>query len=157
MASTKPTIILIPGSFCSGALQWDPVIDKLHEAGYDAQSLELQTVSPPSTAPPKTMLDDAAHIHGVIEALADNGKDVVVVMSSYGGIPATQAVKGLTQKERQEQGKKGGVRRLVYVSSLLINEGQSSFDSFAPFSVPTETHGFLKKSVSWTTSRYLEA
>ena len=133
MASTKPTIVLIPGSFCSAALLWDAVIDKLHNAGYDAVAVELRTVSPPSTAPAKTMGDDAAHIHGVIEALANDDKEVLVVMHSYGGIPGTQAVKDMTRKERQDQGKKGGVTGLVYVSSLLINEGESSEDSFAPF------------------------
>ena len=133
MASTKPTIVLVPGSFCSAALLWDAVIDKLHNAVYDAIAVELQTVSPPSTAPAKTMADDAAHIHGIVEALANDEKEVLVVMHSYGGIPGTQAVKGLTRKERQEQGKAGGVTGLVYVSSLLINEGESSEDSFAAF------------------------
>lgn len=148
MASTKPTVVLVPGSFCSGALQWDVVIDKLHDAGYEALAVELQTVSPPSTAPAKTMADDAAHIHGVVEALADDGEDVVLVMSSYGGIPGTQAVKDLSRKERQAQGKKGGIAALVYVSSLLINEGESSTDSFAPFAQPTDTPGLIKVSVS---------
>ena len=79
------------------------------------------------------MTDDAAHIHGIIDALANDGKDVLVVMHSYGGIPGTQAVKNVTRKERKEQGKKGGVMGMVYVSSLLISEGESSEDSFAAF------------------------
>ena len=84
------------------------------------------------------MADDAAHIHGVIDALINHdGKDVLVAMHSYGGIPGTQAVRGLTRKERekqQQQGRtlrEGGVVGLVYVSSLLVNEGESSEDSFA--------------------------
>ena len=133
MTSTKPTIVLIPGSFCSAALLWNDVIDKLHGAGYEAIAVELMTVSPPSTTPAKTMADDAAHIHGVVEALADEGKEVLMVMSSYGGIPATQAGKNLTRKERRQQGKGGGIIGLVYCSSLLINEGETSDDSFAPF------------------------
>lgn len=117
---------------------WDAVLDKLHSAGYDALTVELQTVSPPSTAPAKTMADDAAHIHGVIEALANDGKDVLMVVHSYGGIPGTQAVQSLTQIERKEQGKDGGIVGLVYVSSLLINAGETSDDSFAEFSQPQE-------------------
>ena len=144
MAFTRPTIVLIPGSFCSAALLWDAVVDKLHNVGYDTLAIELQTVSPPSTAPAKTMADDAAHIHGIVEALANDGKEVLVVMSSYGGIPGTQAVKNLTQKERQEQGKGGGVTGLVYVSSLLVNEGESSEESFAAFATPRE---FFRVSV----------
>lgn len=153
MTVSKPTVILIPGSFCSAALLWDAVIDDLHTAGYDAIAVELQTVSPPSTSPAKTMADDAAHIHGIIKALADDGKEVLVAMSSYGGIPGTQAVKGLTCKERQDAGKAGGVKHLVYVSALLINEGESSEDSFAPFVTPHASHGFFQLSVRAFRSR----
>lgn len=93
------------------------------------------------------MADDAEHIHGIIEALANDGKDVLVVMSSFGGIPGTQAVKDLTRRERQEVGKPGGVTGLVYASALLIKEGQNSEDSFEPFTIPHETHDFFKISV----------
>ena len=145
MASTKPTIVLVPGSFCSSALVWDAVIDRLHNAGYDTLAVELQTVSHPSTAPAKTMADDAAHIHGIVEALANDGKEVLVVMHSYGGIPGTQAMKNLTRKEREEQGKEGGITGLVYISSLLVNEGESSDDSFAAFA--TAPREFFRISV----------
>ncbi|MCJ1303207.1 GABA-specific high-affinity permease [Hypocenomyce scalaris] len=73
-------------------------VDGLHNAGYDTLAVELQSVSPPSTAPAKTVADDAAHIHGIVEALARDDKEVLVVMSSHGGIPGTQAVKNLTKK-----------------------------------------------------------
>ena len=146
MTSTKPTIVLVPGSFCSAAVQWDPVIDKLHHAGYETLALELPTVGPPSTTPAKGMVDDAAHIHGVVEALANDGKEALVVMSSYGGIPGTQSVKGLSRKERRDHGKEGGVKGLVYVSALLISEGQCSNDSFGPFARP-DAGDFMKVSV----------
>ena len=134
----KPTIVLVPGSFCSAALLWDQVVDKLHDAGYTTIAVELQTVGPVSTAPAKTLADDAAHIHGVVEALANEGKDVILAMASYGGIPGTQAVKNLIRKERQSQGKEGGIVGLVYLSALLINEGECSNDSFAPFGRPSK-------------------
>ncbi|KAK5064313.1 hypothetical protein LTR84_000146 [Exophiala bonariae] len=142
----KPTVVLIPGSFCSAALLWDAVIDDLHDAGYEATAIELRTVSPPSTSPPRTMTDDAAHIHGVIEALANEGREILIVMSSYGGIPGTQATQDMTLSQRQSDGKTGGVMGLVYVSALLINEGESSEDSFAPFVTPQASHSFFKVS-----------
>lgn len=147
MTTTKPTIVLIPGSFCSAALLWDPVIDGLHDAGYEALSVELKTVGPPSTSPAKTMADDAAHVHGIVEALANDGIEVLIVMSSYGGIPGTQAVQGLHLTERQNSGKPGGVMGLVYVSALLVNTGESSEDSFAPFVTPHASHSFFRLSV----------
>ena len=80
------------------------------------------------------MLDDAAHLHGIVEHLANDGKDVVLVMHSYGGVPGTQSVNGLTRQERSEQGKQGGVTDLVYITGFLVNEGQNVVDSITPFS-----------------------
>lgn len=120
-------------------------MDILHHAGYEAVAVELPSVSPPSTAPAKTMTDDAAHIRGIVEALANDGKDVLLVNHSYGGIPGTQSIQGLTRKERSEQDKEGGVIGLVYITSLLINEGENSNESFAPFSA--EPPGFFNVSV----------
>ncbi len=144
MALIRPTILLVPGSFCPAALFWDSVVDRLHTAGYDTLAVELPTVQAPSTAPANTMADDAAYINGIIEALANDGKEVLVTMHSYGGIPGTQAMQNVTQKERHEQGKEGGVTGLLYISSFLVNEGESSGDSSAPF---PESRDFIDVSV----------
>ena len=134
MTSKKPTIVLVPSSFFPSALVWHETIDILHKAGYDAIAVELPSIGPPSTAPAKTMLDDAAQIHGIVEHLANNGKDVVLVTHSYGGVPGTQSVNGVSRKERSEQGKEGGVSAVVYITGFLVNEGQNVVDSITPFS-----------------------
>ena len=77
------------------------------------------------------MEDDAARIHGIAEKLLDNGKDVVFAMNSYGGIPTTQACHGLSRKEREAAGKPGAVVGLVYLSALLVQEGQSLAESLS--------------------------
>lgn len=117
-------------------------MDQLYNAGYDAIAVELQSVSPPSTAPAKTMTDDAAHIHGIIEALANEGKDVVLVMHAYGAIPGTQSIEGLTKKERSQHSEGGGVVGLIYITGFLLGEGQSLSDSLS------ELPPFFKPSVS---------
>jgi pimeloyl-ACP methyl ester carboxylesterase len=132
-STTKPTIILVPSSFCPSALLWDKTVDILRSSGYDTIAIELPTVEPPATAPEKSMLDDAVPIHGVVEARANDGKDAMLVMHSYGEIPGTQAVHGLSRKERSQEGKTGGVACLVYISALLVKEGENSNDSLAPF------------------------
>jgi len=87
--------------------------------------MDLITVGKPLKEPAKTMEDDAAHIHEVVTRYIDEGKDVIVVMNSYAGIPGSQAVKGLVKKDRKATGKKGGVVGLVYLSSFIIAEGES--------------------------------
>jgi hypothetical protein len=43
----------------------------------------------------------------VIERV-ERGEDVPISMHSYGGAPATEAVKGLGREEREKVGKNGG-------------------------------------------------
>src|SRR4051812_40303389 len=114
-ATIKPTILLVPSSFASSALAYDKVAVELRSHGYHVICIELRTVGPPSTGPAATMEDDAAYIHGIAEKLCDEGKDVVIGMSSYGGVPGTEACKSLVKKERKAEGKKGGVVALVYL------------------------------------------
>jgi hypothetical protein len=52
--------------------------------------------------------------------IADEGKDIVLVMHSYGGIPATESAHGLAKKDREAAGKKGGIVALLYVAALLV-------------------------------------
>ena len=83
------------------------------------------------------MADDAAFLAGEIAKLADAGARVVVISHSYGGIPATECVKGLSVKERRAEGKEGGVVRLGYMTALVPEVGQAAQDVLN--STPRET------------------
>jgi hypothetical protein len=48
----------------------------------------------------------------VIERI-ERGEDVAIIMHSYGGAPATQAVNGPGREEREKAGKKGGDFQLI--------------------------------------------
>lgn len=54
-----------------------------------------------------------------VEKLADEGKNIVLVPHSYGGVPTTESTKGLSRAERQAQGKPGGIVRLAYMTCLV--------------------------------------
>ncbi|KAJ7185439.1 Alpha/beta hydrolase fold-1 [Mycena filopes] len=96
MSTTKPEIIIIPGSFCP-LEYYEPVIADLRAHGYSVHGVELETVGRRDKAP--GMYDDAATIAAVASRLADEGKDVVLVPHSYGGVPACEASKGLAKSE----------------------------------------------------------
>ena len=120
--SSKPSILLFPGSFALPEF-YDPVVDAVAAKGY-----EIRAIHPPSVglktgqgregAPP-TMYDDAAFIATQAERLADAGKDVILIGHSYGGVPVTQSTEGLSTKDRQKQGKTGGIVHLAYITSLV--------------------------------------
>ncbi len=80
---------------------------------------------------PPTMYDDAAFINKEAEKLADEGKDVILVGHSYGGVPVTEGAKGLGKKERQAQGKKGGIVNLAYMTCLVPSVGESAAEMLA--------------------------
>ena len=95
------------------------------------------------------MQDDAAYVAKVVEELANKNKDVLLISHSYGGMPMTESVKGLTKKERTKHGKRGGIVRLAYLTSLVSEVGQSGEDLLADVpAVPLEQQNDLRMDVS---------
>ncbi|KAJ5598626.1 hypothetical protein N7537_008710 [Penicillium hordei] len=128
MSLSKPTILLIPGAWHRGST-FEPVAALLRTQGYPVETLTLLSVGGPTST---TVADDAAHIQKrYLDDLISQGKEVVVVMHSYGGIPGTESVKGRTRRDIAAQGRKGGVIALVYMAAFLISAGQS-LDSSIP-------------------------
>ncbi|KAF7358003.1 AB hydrolase-1 domain-containing protein [Mycena venus] len=122
MSATKPTIIIIPGSFAP-LYAYDSVISELESHGYSVHGIELETVGQRDKAP--GLYDDAAKVATLASQLADEGKDVVLVPHSYGGLVACEASKGLAKSVREKEGKQGGIVRIVFVTAVVGLEGQS--------------------------------
>ncbi|KAK8035156.1 hypothetical protein PG993_010151 [Apiospora rasikravindrae] len=122
------SILIIPGASALPK-HWQPVVDAVAKRGVDIQALHLPSVGLEDGAarpgPPPTLQDDAAFIAKHIAILADAGRDVILVTHSYGGAPASEAVKGLSKTSRQEQGLDGGVIRIAYMTSLVPALGQA--------------------------------
>lgn len=131
---SQPVILLIPGSFGVPEF-YDNVVEAVAAANVQIKGLHLPSVG---TAPdtgrdgaPSTMYDDAAFIAEEITKLADGGKEVVLVAHSYGGIPATECARGLARRERQQNGKPGGLVRIAYLTALVPDVGKSAMDILA--------------------------
>ena len=126
---SKPSILLIPGSFALPEY-YDTVVEAVAAKGYEIWGLHLPSVGLETgqgrEGAPPTMYDDAAFIAKEAEKLADEGKDVILIGHSYGGVPVTQSAEGLGKEERQKQGKSGGLVRLAYITSLVPAVGTSA-------------------------------
>jgi len=125
---SKPSILLIPGSFGLPEF-YDPVVNAVAAKGYDIRTLHPPSVglkTGPREGEPPTMYDDAAFISKETEKLADEGKNVILIAHSYGGVPVTESTKGLGKEERQMQGKKGGIVNLAYMTALVPAVGTSA-------------------------------
>lgn len=123
---TKPSILIVPGSFAPAEI-YDPVVEAVTARGHETQAVQLPSVGlkpePTPTREPPTMYEDAAHIAALAAALADEGKDVVIIGHSYGGVPATESVRGLAKVDRRREGKEGGLVRLAYFTALVPEVG----------------------------------
>ncbi|KAF7345345.1 Alpha/beta-hydrolase [Mycena sanguinolenta] len=127
MSTPKPTIIVIPGSF-SPLTPYLPIISGLQAHGYPVHGVELVTVGRREGVLPPGMYDDAAKVAALATQLADEGKDVVLVPHSYGGLVACEAAKGLAKNIREREGKAGGIVRIVFVTAVVPREGQALAD-----------------------------
>ncbi|KAI8931284.1 hypothetical protein NX059_011628 [Plenodomus lindquistii] len=123
-----PVIVLVPGSFTVSS-QYDSLVKPLREKGYTLHVLE-----PPcypagykarSDQSPPGLADDAKFVHDFVEKIVEEGKEVVMFAHSYGGVPASECLKGITAKEMAAQSKKGGVLRIAYMTCVVPRVGES--------------------------------
>ncbi|KAF7503088.1 hypothetical protein GJ744_004335 [Endocarpon pusillum] len=97
-------------------------------------TLHLPSVSY-QTNVPGTMQDDAAFIASEISKHANEGKDVVLIAHSHGGLHATESTKGLSKVNRQRQGNSGGLVRLADISCIILPVGESDVSAIMPDSM----------------------
>jgi hypothetical protein len=72
---------------------------------------------------------DAKKLTNEISALVEQGKEIVMVMHSFGGLPGSEACKGNIKSVRQREGKKGGVIACVYLCAFMLPTGYSLMDA----------------------------
>ncbi|KAH6672230.1 Alpha/beta hydrolase fold-1 [Halenospora varia] len=126
MAAQKPTLILVPGA-------WHlPTYYSKITALLTPQSYTCIPVSLPSTngTNTTTLLDDITAVRTAIIAETSEGRDVVLVVHSYGGAVGASAVKGLTvpKGEGRQEGK-GYVVGLAMLASGFGPSGLSFIDA----------------------------
>jgi len=76
-----------------------------------------------ASPPHEDMSEDVAAIRKCLTELVSNGKEVVLVVHSYTGLPGSEAPKGLEKKERETNGLKGGVVKCVVINGFATPEG----------------------------------
>jgi alpha-beta hydrolase superfamily lysophospholipase len=143
MTATKPTILIVPGSFVEPELYSD-VMSTYRARGYPIEAIALETAGK-KPGPLPTMYDDANSINSAVSKLADEGKEVILVAHSYGGAPATQSLKGISKADRKRAGKAGGVIRIAYLTALVPKLGDTAALAIAGapsgYNVPDEVSG----------------
>lgn len=122
--ASKPSIVIVPGSFSFPSMYYD-LANRIQKEGYEVFVNSLPSTSRNPPEKPASLNDDAVFFRGIIESLADQGRDVLVLTHSYGGVVGTEAAKGVGKTERQAKGKSGGIVRIAYLSSIVLLEGDT--------------------------------
>ncbi|KAL8787998.1 MAG: hypothetical protein Q9213_001890 [Squamulea squamosa] len=117
-----PHILLIPG-FWEGTSVYNDVLSSLRAHNASAQTIPLSSTGHASPNNP-SMKDDVASIRSVIAPLVEKDEaEVLLVLHSAGAFLGSMAIEGLSLKEREAIGKKGGVRKIVFLSGAIWAEG----------------------------------
>lgn len=125
MPSENPTIFFIPGAWHLPE-GFDDVRAFLAIRGFPSEAVALPSIG--AEPPSKGLADDTMFVQNEIERLSNEGKQIVVVAHSYGGMVGAGAVKGMGYAERQKAGKQGGVLMLVYMAAFVAKSGTSLLD-----------------------------
>ena len=117
-----PTLVFAPGAWHT-----PDYFDEVRKLAHDKYGYPSEVVSFPTFAAEPPLKDnekDVAATREVVSKLVEEeGKDVILVMHSYAGIPGCSALKGLAKVDQKASGKKGGVTHLVFVACILTPVG----------------------------------
>ncbi|ROV97140.1 hypothetical protein VMCG_07461 [Cytospora schulzeri] len=135
MAATfpKPAILLVQGS-CQIPEAYGKLASALRSRGFFVAHPHLPSLSDhdsPDFAK-RDLTDDARAIEAEAKRLVvDEGKNVMVVMHSYGGLVGSDAIpEDLSLQSRHQRGLTGGVFRLFYFAAFVLDQGKSVLGTF---------------------------
>ena len=138
-SNEKPTVLLVHGAWHNTSC-WDPTRAELKKLSYPTEVVPLKSSGNAVT----THLEDTAIIREALESLiVSEGKTVILVMHSYGGVAGTNAVHGLEAAARQEKGEKGGIIHCLFIAAFLVPKGNSLIGMFPdapPYLYPDVGH-----------------
>ncbi|KAF5010877.1 hypothetical protein FDECE_2984 [Fusarium decemcellulare] len=121
-----PVLVLAPGAWHTPHA-YHKIIPRLEEKGFTCDTISFPSVF--ANPPPQDLNADIQAVRNVITPYVDEGRDVVIVVHSWSGAVINSALKGLDKATRLEEGKIGGVSKLIFIAAFLVPEGVSVFDA----------------------------
>ena len=126
--SRKPTLVLVPGAW-HNTETWDKIASLMETKQYKCVRVALpSTMSNPSA----TFWEDIQAVRNSIVVEVTQGRDVVVVVHSYGGVVGSSAIKGLVRHEQDVslsgKNQSGHVLGIVMLASGFAQTGVSFLD-----------------------------
>jgi len=118
----KPVIVFVHGAWHT-PMHYSLLLAPLRAAGFAVEAPVNPSVATHWNGDTEALKgrnhhDDVANIRATLQPHLAAGREIVLVMHSYGGICGTDAVEGNTVEERREKGLQGGIRAVVYIASF---------------------------------------
>ena len=126
-AQHKPVVVLVPGAWLT-PIQYRELIFLLDISGYRTVIRELPSVNSKNPDAQIVATDTAFVRNTLILPEIRAGREVVLLMHSYGGFPGPVAANGLSKQELSVRGKPGGIIGMIMLSAFIALEGQSLLD-----------------------------
>lgn len=135
----KPTIIIVAGAW-HGLIHIAPLTTALSSQKYPTIPLALTT----SGNSDKNLTDDIAMITSHLEeVIGKQGKDVILVLHSFGGVPGCAAAGPFVRSARKKQDQKGGIMAILFIAAFAVPKGMTFLQTLggkhAPFVVEEVT------------------
>ncbi|RDW89593.1 hypothetical protein BP6252_01625 [Coleophoma cylindrospora] len=161
---SRPTFILTPTTNHPPSV-YNNLATALFRHGYTSIKISLPTVLGPQSpvASSDFQPDVIALRNGLMTLVIEDEREVIVVMHGYSSLPGCEAVRGLSKRDREREGKRGGVIRLVFIMAWLPQEGFQSAErgdtsSFLPWVAVDEiTHPPNQQQAGTSTIHALHA
>lgn len=146
MASPQlPVIFLVHGAY-GGPQLYAPLTERLRARGFEVLTPRNPTLGPDAAA--RHTADDTRALQALAAPLFAEGRDVVLLAHSFGGVTAAHAAVGHTVTERAAAGEAGGFRAIVYFGAFIIPKGVDLTTIVGGEAAPFVNPGPLYKGVS---------
>jgi pimeloyl-ACP methyl ester carboxylesterase len=125
---SKPQIVLVCGAWHAPDIYMTSLTSALSSRGYKIHTRQMPSVGNPT--PPTDLTADIAALRTLVsDAISPTGNDVIVICHSWGGIITGSALDGLSKREREASGQKGGVVRAGYMAAFMLPAGGTQKDA----------------------------
>ena len=123
----NPVIVLVHGAWLT-PIQYRELISLLSLSGYRTVIQQLPSVNSKDPDAQTVGTDTIFVRNNLLLPEIRAGREVVLLMHSYGGFPGPVAANGLSRQELSNQGKPGGIIGMIMLSAFVVLEGQSLLD-----------------------------
>ncbi|KAF5966009.1 hypothetical protein FBULB1_11936 [Fusarium bulbicola] len=123
--ATRPALVIVPGNFSLPRF-WSAIQRSAEDKDYPVEVVPLQSSREVRIDPAPGLADDVNEAQSVLNKHINQGKDVVMLMHSYGGMVGTEATRGLSRTEREKAGLNGGITGLIFLAAIFAPPGKST-------------------------------